>query len=56
MWALTMRNLSSEDLANAVFTIEHHIVIIATGPFSQPRMPVKVNMEKFQGTQFHNQA
>ncbi len=54
MWALTLRNVGSDDPENAVYTVKHHVVIMATGPLSQPRMPDGIDTSVFKGIQFHS--
>jgi cation diffusion facilitator CzcD-associated flavoprotein CzcO len=56
VWALTFRNVAAEDPAQAVYTVKHNVVIMATGPLSQPKMPQNINLDTFQGQQFHSQA
>ena len=56
MWALTLRNVESDDPENAVYTVKHHVVIMCGGPLSQPRMPEGIDTSVFKGTQFHSQS
>ncbi|OCK80944.1 FAD/NAD(P)-binding domain-containing protein, partial [Lepidopterella palustris CBS 459.81] len=55
MWALKMRNSSPTAPEDAFFTVKHHVVVMACGPLSQPRMPEGIDASVFQGEQFHSQ-
>lgn len=55
MWELKLRNVDSHDLENATYTVKHHVVVMCSGPLSQPQMPEGIDVNVFQGEQFHSQ-
>ncbi|KIX96481.1 uncharacterized protein Z520_07747 [Fonsecaea multimorphosa CBS 102226] len=55
VWELKLRNVLARDPENAVYSVKHNVLIMCTGPLSQPKLPANVNVETYQGEQFHSQ-
>ena len=55
LWQMKLRNVDADDPENATYTVKHHVLVMACGPLSQPQIPEGINLDVYQGTQFHSQ-